>query len=275
MKWILRDYQKEARDFLLSTDVGGCLFMEMRLGKTITAIRFARRLLWENKNGKVLIVGPNSTHKGWFTDLQKEGHNAIHEKGTPKQKESAIAKNGTFFILNKEGYVKGHRVFDLKTGDKLGINRKLLLQANRLYSSGDKAAYKELEKGSATLLSNAGVKGFPLKTVWEPLAGLLETEWECVILDESHFIKNPKSGVSKFFTKNFRNVPHKLCLTGTPMEENEMDFIQQYLFILGDKLPFDYWRFRTIFTKQFGYSTYINKNGMKVLRMMLQMNYQK
>ena len=49
---ILRQYQRDGRDFLLSTDHGGCLFMEMRLGKTLTAIRFTKRLLWDHPDGK-------------------------------------------------------------------------------------------------------------------------------------------------------------------------------------------------------------------------------
>jgi SNF2 family DNA or RNA helicase len=218
---ILRDYQKTGRDFLLRTEIGGCLFVEMRLGKTLIAIRYAKRLLWEHPDGKILIIGPNSTHAGWISDLADEGHTPVLIRGSVKQKEKALTQPGTFYLLNKEGHVKGARVLDKKTGK--------------------------------------------MKTKWKALAGLLETKWLLVILDESHFIKNPQSNVSKFFTKNFLDVPYKLCLTGTPLENNELDFIQQYLFILGRRAPFDYWKFRSIFTKRIAFNFFITRNGKLVL----------
>lgn len=216
-KKVLRTYQKDARDFILSTDQGGCLFMEMRLGKTLTAIRIVSRLLWGNIPGKFLIVGPNSTHKGWVTDLKNEGFDAVIVKGTPAKKEALLNGPGTFFLLNKEGYVKGQRTTDKKTGKT--------------------------------------------KTKWEPLEGLLTIPWCAVILDESHFIKNPKSAVSKFFVKSFRHIEFKMCLTGTPIEKNEIDFIQQFLFILGNKAKFDFWSFRASYTRQVAFKTFIGKRG--------------
>ena len=44
------------------------LFMEMRLGKTLVAIRWTKyRNLWKN-----LIVGPYSVYKSWFDELVLE-----------------------------------------------------------------------------------------------------------------------------------------------------------------------------------------------------------
>lgn len=270
-KKILREYQKAARDFILGTLIGGCLFMEMRLGKTLLALRIVLRLLWGTPSGKILIVGPNSTHKGWLEALAEEGHTAVLVKGTPKQKEKLLTGPGTFFLLNKEGHNKGTRVVDLKKGDKLGINRKALLKANRLYKAGDKAGYKDHEKESADHLESLGLKKFPMRTIWKPLDGLIKTDWLSVILDESHFIKNPNSGVSKFYVKNFRHVAFKLCLTGTPYEKNELDFVQQYLFVLGDGAPFDYWHFRAAFTKQVNFDYYIGAKGRAVLNKIAEM----
>lgn len=217
---ILREYQKTARDFLLSTGFGGCLFMEMRLGKTLTAIRALKRILWKKKDAKILIVGPNSTHKGWIEDLADEGFTPVHIFGSAAQKEKKLATPANFYLINKEGYQKGKRVEDKKT-------KKMI-------------------------------------TKWEPLDGII-TDWDAVVLDESHFIKNPQAGVSKFFLKNFNNVPFKICLTGTPFENNELDFVQQYLFILGDNAPFDYWKFRAVFTRKVGFNFYLNQNGRKQL----------
>lgn len=74
---------------------------------------------------------------------------------------------------------------------------------------------------------------------------LASVPWDVVILDESTFIKSPKTKASKFFTKHFRNARHRWLLTGTPAPESELEFFQQLKFldptIIG--LP-DYYKFR-------------------------------
>lgn len=69
--------------------------------------------------------------------------------------------------------------------------------------------------------------------------------WDVIILDESTFIKNPKTKISKFFIENFRQVSHRIILTGTPAPESELDYFQQLQFldpsILKEK---SYWSFR-------------------------------
>lgn len=213
---ILRDYQKEGRDHLLQTGVGGCLFMEMRLGKSLTALRYVKRLLWKEPKSKILIIAPNSTFKSWIEDIKEEKLSYLIVKGSAQKKEQILQQKATIYLLNKEGYRKGKRI------------------------NGD------------------------LK--YKPLTGLLETNWLAVILDESHFIKNPKSAVSKFMVKNFTHVEYKLCLTGTPMENNELDFFQQYKFILGKKLNLNYWNFRNYYTKTVAYQTFITKKGKAFLK---------
>lgn len=68
--------------------------------------------------------------------------------------------------------------------------------------------------------------------------------WDVVILDESTFIKNPKSKVTQYFNKYFREVKHRWILTGLPDPESELDFFEQLRFldyrILGIK---NYWNF--------------------------------
>jgi hypothetical protein len=61
-----------------------------------------------------------------------------------------------------------------------------------------------------------------------------------VIVDESSFIKEPRSKVSKFFTKNFRSTSLKMILTGTAAVESDLDYIQQLRF-LSHEIIDDYW----------------------------------
>jgi SNF2 family DNA or RNA helicase len=81
-----------------------------------------------------------------------------------------------------------------------------------------------------------------------------ENDIDCLILDESTFIKNPKSDVSKFYTKHYKNIKYKIILSGTPAPESEMDYFQQIYFLDPDMLGYkDYWNYRQYACYQAGY----------------------
>ncbi len=69
--------------------------------------------------------------------------------------------------------------------------------------------------------------------------------FDAVILDESTFIKSPKSGVSKIVLSRFTYPEIKYVLTGTPSPESSLDFVNQLKF-LDNTFP-DYWVFRNKF----------------------------
>lgn len=59
------------------------------------------------------------------------------------------------------------------------------------------------------------------------------TKWkpDMVICDESHRIKSPTSNQTKSITKVGNLAKYKLCLTGTPLTNNILDFFSQYRFL--------------------------------------------
>lgn len=57
----------------------------------------------------------------------------------------------------------------------------------------------------------------------------------CIIVDESHKMKNPKSKVSQYMRYLSHNTPRKLILTGTPQNEEYYDYWMQMGF-LGSKV---------------------------------------
>ncbi len=59
---------------------------------------------------------------------------------------------------------------------------------------------------------------------------LKDLEFNYIILDESQYIKNPTSIISKYLTK-FK-AKHKLALTGTPLENNLNELWSQFNFLL-------------------------------------------
>lgn len=161
------------------------LFMEMRMGKTLVAIRRIQMYKPLSRKLKVLIVTTYSAFSGWNETLQGEQEfDRIKIVGTRKQRLDNLRVDMKWSIINWQGFLVVPEI--------------------------------------ATL------------------------PWDVVVLDESPFIKNPRTLVSRFYTKNFKAVPHRWILTGTPAPESPLNYFQQMLFLdNGETLQSEnYWKFR-------------------------------
>ena len=103
-------HQQSAFDWAQSRDTGA-LFMEMRLGKTSVAIRWAMDKVGRETRARILVVAPSTTLYGWHDELQLEGIHAtdiVSMVGmTGPQKVNAVqqprlASRPTWFLLNYE-----------------------------------------------------------------------------------------------------------------------------------------------------------------------------
>lgn len=164
----LRDYQLSGVRFGRALKDFG-LFWEMRLGKTLTAIRTVKTYD-PSERENVLIVAPFSAWAGWCEDLASEGLEGLCLGGTMRKREKALCGQDGWFITNYE-------------------------------------SFRGLERA------------------------LLGKEWGTIILDESDCIKNPSAKVTKFYMKNFRDVAHRIILTGTPATESDMNYFSQLKFL--------------------------------------------
>lgn len=54
---------------------------------------------------------------------------------------------------------------------------------------------------------------------------------DCIICDESHRIKSPRSNCSKYLANLGKRVPHRYLVTGSPLAENPIDVYAQYRFL--------------------------------------------
>lgn len=84
--------------------------MQMRLGKTLVAIRRIR--LYSSKPQKVLVVAPNSALGSWVEELERESETYLWLKGTRAERLKLITNihdgdtpNPTYYLLNKEGFL--------------------------------------------------------------------------------------------------------------------------------------------------------------------------
>jgi SNF2 family DNA or RNA helicase len=92
-------YQEKAVNYLRERGKrGGALFMEMRLGKSLTILRFLGEYMRPTK--RVLIISPKSVLKSWENELKKE-YMFDYEILVGKNREEKIEKlnNGAQYIL--------------------------------------------------------------------------------------------------------------------------------------------------------------------------------
>ena len=220
----LRPYQLDAIKYMQRHD-HYALFMEMRLGKTLTCIRRIKQL---GVKQLILIVAPNSALSGWQDELETENQGTVvrllGSRGKKIELLSDIQSDSNIWVLtNKESH--------LSIGDYL-----------------------------------------------------VAIKWDVVVLDESTFIMAPfkkkivkddagkitKSfytpKISHFYVNNFRDVSHRIVLTGTPAPNNELNYYNQLQFvdptILNCK---SYWDFRRNNFRLYGFNWVMMKNAREQL----------
>lgn len=99
-----------------------------------------------------------------------------------------------------------------------------------------------------------------------------QMKWDAVIVDESPKIKNPKSKISKLIVNNFRDVKHRLILTGKPDPEGPMDYFSQMKFLDGEFMGCDnFWTWRKkYFFNPFLYEWKASKKTKRLIRKAIQ-----
>lgn len=110
--------------------------------------------------------------------------------------------------------------------------------------------------------------------VWRGELGKLiaSTQWDCVILDESHRIKSHTGKASKFLSKLSERQPQakKICLSGTPTPHSPLDWYSQMRFldpeILGCSFPAFRNRIANTHPRYPGWVTGFKKEGLDALR---------
>jgi SNF2 family DNA or RNA helicase len=101
------------------------------------------------------------------------------------------------------------------------------------------------------------------------IGGIIKnTKWLSVTIDESTCIMNPKARISKFYaghSRNFKDVPYRTIMTGTPNPNSEMDYITQYRFL--DNAFGNYFQFQDKYcTRLRNYNIVPSMEGVRKIR---------
>lgn len=206
----LMPHQIKALNYCLTRE-HPALFMEMRLGKTLVAIRWVRKLGLRT----CVVVAPLTVMETWERELAEEGEVAVRAYGRNFEQKAAAMQE----------------VFDTPEGER----KWLLINYEGLLAMGEVVkTWKDI----------GGVPTVVKRTRKAPLIARLP--WDAVILDESTKIRNPQAQITQICCDDFRRVAHRCILSGLPTPEGELDIFQQLKFLHGRFMDCKtWWQFRS------------------------------
>lgn len=195
--------------------INGLLSLEMGLGKTLCSIGYAEMMGFK----KVLVITPNSLKYNYYDEVKKftissKPHLIRQKPKTKKQKEKEA--NSKIKVVPK-------------------VN-------------------KEQDEANYLIVNYDYFNGSDFKKVSQKFKELNLGFIECVVLDESHMIKNTQSNTYKNIKKLIKEIPSKVFLSGTPAPNRTKELFT----VLNMTSPLDF-PTKTEFYEQYCGLTYIPK----------------
>ncbi|KAL1967075.1 hypothetical protein VTN77DRAFT_3599 [Rasamsonia byssochlamydoides] len=212
---VLFDYQKTGVQWLwelYQQQVGGIIGDEMGLGKTIQVISFLAGLHHSRKLTKpVIVVTPATVMKQWVTEFHRWWPpfrvSILHTSGSgmmnvrsESSRESALASQ-MWDPTRSYGITKAQK-------------------------AAKKIVKRVVEEGHVLVTTYSGLQ------TYAPV--LIPVDWGCAILDEGHKIRNPNTAIT-IHCKELRT-PHRLILSGTPMQNNLTELWSLFDFVFPMRL---------------------------------------
>eukprot|EP00588_Corethron_pennatum_P012262 CAMPEP_0194266774 /NCGR_PEP_ID=MMETSP0169-20130528/1566_1 /TAXON_ID=218684 /ORGANISM="Corethron pennatum, Strain L29A3" /LENGTH=2264 /DNA_ID=CAMNT_0039007537 /DNA_START=251 /DNA_END=7045 /DNA_ORIENTATION=+ len=190
----IRDYQAEGVSWLLANHVndrGSILADEMGLGKTVQTVVYVDTVrVTLGRRGPYLVVAPLSTIAHWHREFTGWTEcNAIVYHGTAEDRETIRSAEFPY------------------AGDRPGGTKDYLRRCHRGRHALEKTWQVDV------------VITTPELCVAEDSMELAAVDWEVLVVDEAHRLKNHHSKLSQQLRSAFR-FGHVLLLTGTPIQNN-------------------------------------------------------
>ncbi|GLI73013.1 DNA repair protein rhp26 [Penicillium ochrochloron] len=192
--------------------VGGIIGDEMGLGKTIQAISYLASLHHSNMYTKpAIVVCPATLMKQWVNEFHR---------WWPPFRVSILHSSGS-----------GMMNVGRESSRETALTSELMGSSHpRHLSAGQKAAKRiikrVMEEGHVLVTTYSGLQSYA--------DALVDVEWGCAILDEGHKIRNPDAGIT-FSCKELRT-PHRIILSGTPMQNSLTDLWSLFDFVFPMRL---------------------------------------
>ncbi|KAJ3323514.1 hypothetical protein HDV06_001791 [Boothiomyces sp. JEL0866] len=211
----LFDYQKACVRWLWELHkqkVGGVLGDEMGLGKTVQLVAFLAGLGYSNLlDGPVLIVCPATVLKQWVQEFHK---------WWPPYRVAILHSSGSG--------VSDFGIFQEDSDSEVeSTSKRRKLSKNSAKSKGITALLNKIVKKGHILVTTYGSLN-----LYEDI--LIKTKWAYCVLDEGHKIRNPDAKVT--LTCKSLKTPHRIILSGTPIQNNLNELWSLYDFVYPGRL---------------------------------------
>ncbi|KAI1935954.1 DNA repair protein rhp26 [Ophidiomyces ophidiicola] len=211
----LFDYQKTGVQWLwelYQQRVGGIIGDEMGLGKTIQVIAFIAGLHYSQKlRGPVIVVCPPTVMKQWVNEFHR---------WWPPLRVSILHTSGSGMVnIRKESYDEDRLTSGIWDPEKPA-------RLTRGQKAANKILKRVLEDGHVLVTTYAGLQTYA--------SLLIPIDWACAVLDEGHKIRNPDTAIT-IHCKELRT-PHRLILSGTPMQNNLSELWSLFDFVFPMRL---------------------------------------
>ncbi len=202
LKATLRSYQKTGFSWLYrlqQNNFGGCLADDMGLGKTLQTLTLILKTTNVKKSGKTISKSESKTKQlSIFDDISEN-----EEK--KKENYTSLIVMPTSLIHNWESEIE-------KFAPTLRVFK---------YVGNREKEFSEFHKADIVLTSYGIVRN--------DIEFLQQYEFLFLILDESHYVKNPLS--KTYNAVNMLRAQYRFVLTGTPIENSLLDLWSQMNFI--------------------------------------------
>ncbi|KAL2866898.1 DNA-dependent ATPase RAD26 [Aspergillus lucknowensis] len=209
---LLFDYQKTGVQWmweLHQQQVGGIIGDEMGLGKTIQTIAFLAGLHYSTKLTKpIVVVCPATVMKQWVNEFHR---------WWPPFRVSILHTSGSGMVSIKN---ESSREDALVSGAYGAGSSNSALKAAR------KVVKRVVEEGHVLVTTYSGLQSYA--------SLLIPVEWGGAILDEGHKIRNPNTSIT-IHCKELRT-PHRIILSGTPMQNNLTELWSLFDFVFPMRL---------------------------------------
>lgn len=203
----LFDYQKTTFDLMSQQWAEGehpyyGLFYQMRLGKSILALRFCKA----HNLTRTLIVCPLSIVE-------------------PTWKKELTQENLYPFIFTDSYLQKVRRSPSLRS--------RFPIQYQHIDDIWPDPLSEPLYKNLFCVTNYEHLRSNK--------SGLADRDWDCVIIDESTKLGNPDNQITKFCRNNFRSAKCRMVLAGNPSPNSLADYFEQICFLKDSFLGYRNW----------------------------------
>ncbi|KAH6595819.1 hypothetical protein BASA50_005546 [Batrachochytrium salamandrivorans] len=254
VKWLWELYCQE---------VGGLIGDEMGLGKTIQIISFIAGLSYSQVlKGPVIVVCPATVLRQWVQEFHKWWPPLrvaiLHSSG------SGFGSQGVAGDSDLESASMSDTEEDIFSSDE-DEPRKKKKSSSKRRSRTPRTKSVNTQSKTRALINKIVKDGHVLLTTYAAVRihskMLLPVKWGYCVLDEGHKIRNPDSEVT-ISCKRFKS-PHRIILSGTPIQNNLMELWSLYDFVFPGRLgtlPV----FQTQFSVPISLGGYANASNIQV-----------